>query len=148
MHEPDVATLELPRGAVAAPTIRFVYATRHSRASFLSDTPLGRSLLFYRSYPSRQRIELRLFADNAQGLPAVYNAAIGEAAADPAVLVFAHDDLYLSDYFWAARLLQALERFDIVGLVGNRRRAPRQASWMYLDDRFRKDSEANLSGVI
>jgi GT2 family glycosyltransferase len=131
-------------------TIRFVCATRHSRESFFASAPLGRSLLLYRQFPRRQVIELRLFPNNSLGLSTVYNTAIEEAAtaATPVLLVFIHDDVYLSDYYWAYHLFNALERFSIVGLAGNRRRVPRQASWMFLDDRFIRDSYENLSGVL
>jgi GT2 family glycosyltransferase len=62
--------------------------------------------------------------------------------------VFTHDDVHLSDYYWAQHLLEGLREFDIVGIAGNRRRASRQASWMYLNDRFQRDEDQNLSGVL
>jgi tetratricopeptide (TPR) repeat protein len=129
-------------------TIRFVCATRYSAEDFIAKSPLGRSLPLYRTFPRGQRIELRLFKENSQGLSAVYNTAIEEARNDPAVLVFIHDDVHLSDYYWADHLLEGLREFDIVGLAGNRRRVPRQASWMYLDDQFRRDDDEHLSGVL
>jgi hypothetical protein len=128
--------------------IRFVCATRESQEEFLAKSPLGRSLPYYRTFPPRQRIELRLFKKNTKGLPAVYNTAIEEAKSDPAILVFIHDDVYLSDYYWAEHLLEGLGVFDIVGLAGNRRRAHGQASWMYLNGAFERDRDENLSGVI
>jgi Flp pilus assembly protein TadD len=128
--------------------IRFVCATRQTQEGFFSASALGRSLPFYRTFPPRQRIELRLFKENTQGLPAVYNTAIEEAKEDPAILVFIHDDVFLSDYYWAEHLLDGLRVFDIVGLAGNRRRAPGQASWMYLNGEFQRDRDENLSGVI
>jgi glycosyltransferase involved in cell wall biosynthesis len=128
--------------------IRFVCATRESRDEFFTKTPLGRSLLLYRTFPRRQAIELRLFAENRQGLSSVYNVAIEEARTTPVVLVFVHDDVYLNDYYWAYHLFNALEKFGIMGLAGNRRRAPGQASWMFLDERFIPDHPENLSGVV
>jgi tetratricopeptide (TPR) repeat protein len=128
--------------------IRFVSATRLSNEQFFANSALGRSLPVYRTFPKRQPIELRLFANNLQGLPAIYNTAIEESKADPAILVFIHDDVFLSDYYWAEHLLEALSHFDVVGLAGNRRRVPRQASWMYLDDQFTRDNYDNLSGVL
>jgi hypothetical protein len=128
--------------------IRFVCATRYSSEEFFAKSPLGRSLPLYRTFPKRQQIELRLFKENTQGLPSVYNIAIEEARTDPAILIFIHDDVYLSDYYWADHLFQGLKVFDIVGLAGNRRRMSRQASWMYLDDRFTADDYDNLSGVL
>jgi tetratricopeptide (TPR) repeat protein/GT2 family glycosyltransferase len=128
--------------------IRFVSATRLSRRDFFANAPLGRSLPVYRTFPKRQIIELRLFADNREGLPTIYNTAIEESKSDPAILIFIHDDVYLSDYYWAEHLHDALDHFDLVGLAGNRRRVPRQASWMYLDDQFTRDNYDNLSGVL
>ena len=129
-------------------TIRLVCATRLRRQTFFQESALGRSIPFYRHFPIGQRIELRLFPENEEPLANVYNRAIEESRKDPAILVFVHDDVYLSDYHWARRLQEALDEFDMVGLAGNRRRVPRQASWMYLDDRFTRDSYDNLSGVI
>jgi tetratricopeptide (TPR) repeat protein len=128
--------------------IRFVSATRLSPEEFFKTAPLGRSLPVYRTFPKRQVIELRLFANNQEGLPTIYNTAIEESKADPAILIFIHDDVYLSDYYWAEHLQEALTHFDLVGLAGNRRRVPRQASWMYLDDQFTRDNYDNLSGVL
>jgi GT2 family glycosyltransferase len=102
----------------------------------------------YQTFPKRQPIELRLFADNTDGLSGLYNTAIEEARSAPAILVFIHDDVYLSDYYWADRLHQGLRSFEIVGLVGNCRRVPRQASWMFLDDQFTSDNYDNFSGVL
>jgi GT2 family glycosyltransferase len=93
-------------------------------------------------------IELRLFANNAEGLAGLYNTAIEEARSDPAILMFVHDDVYLTDYYWSEHLHRALESFELVGLAGNRRRVPGQASWMYLDGRFTCDNFDNLSGVL
>ena len=139
MASPNTAT---------APTIRLVCATRLDAAAFFKETPLGRSIPFYRSYPRGQPIELRLFPGNTRGLPEVYNVAIDESRERPAILVFLHDDVYLSDYFWATHLIEGLSRFDVIGLAGTRRRVPGQSSWMYIDGQFTRDADENLSGVI
>lgn len=132
----------------ASEKIRFVCATRTTSDEFFEKAPLGRSLLLYRTFPARNVIELRLFQNNSVGLPAVYNTAIEESLADPAILVFVHDDVFLSDYYWSDHLLEGLRTFQIIGLVGNRRRVPRQSSWMYLDAQFTKDDAGNLTGVL
>lgn len=128
--------------------IRFVSGTRLSTEEFFAKAPLGRSLPIYRTFPKRQVIELRLFPNNREGLSSIYNTAIEESRADPALLIFIHDDVYLSDYYWVEHLCEALRHFDLVGLAGNRRRVPRQASWMYLDGQFTRDNYDNLSGVL
>ena len=129
-------------------TIRLVCATRLSKEEFFRKTPLGRSLPSYQTFPKQQKIELRLFAENRAGLSGLYNTAIEETQRDPAVLVFIHDDVYLSDFFWSRHLHEALQSFDIVGMVGNKRRVPRQVSWMYLDEHWTCDSYDNFSGVL
>lgn len=138
----------LARSQTAPDRIRLVCATRWSKSYFFAKAPLGRSLPLYQTFPRRQAIELRLFPENQEGLSGLYNIAIEEARSEPAILIFIHDDVYLSDYYWAEHLQEGLRTFDMVGLAGNRRRVPRQASWMYLDDRFVRDNYDNMSGVL
>jgi len=127
-----------------AKTIRFVCATRVSRAQFDAETALGRSLKLYRR---SVLFELDLYESNTRGLPLVYNQSIEEARARPAVLVFVHDDVYLSDFFWPERILRGLEHFRLIGVAGNRRRLPRQQAWAIADARLGWDAE-HLSGVV
>jgi hypothetical protein len=130
-----------------AQKIRFVVATRTSRDEFFAHTALGRSLAIY-GVGSNPQIELRLFERNSLGLPVRYNQALVEAASDPAVLAFSHDDVHLCDFFWAAQVVHALARFEIVGLAGNKRRVPRQPAWPFVDENFTWDRPDNLSGVV
>lgn len=124
--------------------IRVVCATRRARDEFFTATALGRSLSLCR----RPAIELRLFERNALGLPHVYNAAIQESAANPALLLFVHDDIHLCDFYWPDSLIDALNVFELVGLAGNKRRVPRQPAWAFIDDRFTWDQPENLSGIV
>jgi GT2 family glycosyltransferase len=124
---------------------RFVCATRESAAEFPTKTALGRSLAPYRLAPG---VELKLFAENRQGLPRVYNEAIREAESKPAILIFLHDDIHLCDFFWALNLVSGLNRFDVIGLAGNKRRVARQPSWYYIDENFTRDARENLSGIV
>lgn len=64
------------------------------------------------------------------------------------VLLFVHDDVWLDDIFLADRLLEAVTRYDIVGVAGNTRCADDQASWAFVDDALTWDAEAHLSGAI
>jgi len=126
---------------------RLVCATRVTREQFPTQTALGRSLALFR-YGD---VQLRLFPENAAGLPAVYNTAIREAAGAPDILVFVHDDVHLCDFFWPRRLLEALRQFDIVGVAGNRRRVARQPAWHLTRDEKGEwvwDSRDNLSGMV
>lgn len=126
--------------------IRLVCATRHSQESFFRQTALGRSYNLYKSVVPG--LEIFLFPNNEQGLPIVYNEAIELSATNPAILVFVHDDVYLSDFYWANHLVGALNSFDITGVVGNKRRAPQQASWLFLNNSFVRDQAENLSGIV
>lgn len=132
----------------AVEKIKFVCATRESSEEFFTKTALGRSLMNFRSFPRGQPIELRVFQKNTASLPSVYNIAIEESRNDPAILVFIHDDVLLCDFYWSEHLIEALEMFSIVGLCGNKRRVPGQCSWMFLDSKFTRDDDANLSGVV
>jgi hypothetical protein len=124
--------------------IKLVVATRESENRFFSNTAMGRSL----SFNKPPFVELKLFSNNTKGLPSIYNQVIRECTGDPATLIFAHDDLHILDYFWYGRIEEGLTNFDIVGLVGNKRRVPKQPSWAFIDTEFIMDSAENLSGVV
>jgi GT2 family glycosyltransferase len=128
----------------ALPKIRFVVATREDKSSFFTQTATGRSLAAYK-FPF---VQLILAPNNKQGLPVIYNRAIELARADPSIMVFAHDDLHLCDFFWANKMAAALKRFDIVGLAGNKRRVPNQPSWAFVNANLQWDERAHLSGVV
>lgn len=131
--------------STAAPTrMRVVCGTRKDREDFFSATPLGRSLSLNRP----PGVELRLFPRNSEGLPALYNAAISESIQDDVIFLFVHDDIHLCDFHWASRIASGLSAFDVIGLVGNRRRVPGQTGWLFIDERLTRDSRENLSGVI
>lgn len=124
--------------------IRLVCATRENKESFFTNTALGKSWAIYSQLP----IDLRLYENNASGLPKIYNQAIEDSKTSPAILVFIHDDLHLCDFFWTTRIFEGLLQFTIVGLVGNKRRVPRQPTWAFIDEEFTWDSRANLSGTV
>jgi len=124
--------------------VRLVCATRHNSEEFAAKAALGRSLALNR-WP---RVDLRLFPSNSAGLPFVYNTAVRESLDDPAALIFIHDDVHLLDFYWPERILDGLNRFDIIGLAGNKRRVPGQPSWIFTDDKFTRDVPENLCGVI
>jgi hypothetical protein len=63
-------------------------------------------------------------------------------------MIFAHDDLHILDFYWLDHIVNALRYFKIVGLAGNKRRVPKQAGWMFLDEHLTRDSFENLSGVV
>lgn len=131
---------------MAGPKIRIVCATRGSAAVFERETALGRSLKA--GFSEVHFLEVALTPENRKGLPAIYNAAIRTAVMSPAILVFVHDDVLLLDYYWLEHLFVSLQEFDIVGLVGNRRRLPRQPYWCFTDEQFTKDDFGHLSGFM
>lgn len=124
--------------------VLLVVATRESEGGFYTSTATGRSIQAF----GRGPFELHLFANNKEGLPKVYNSVIEEVQDPETLLVFAHDDLHLLDYFWHMRLREAAQRFHVVGLAGNKRRVPGQPSWAFTDASFSWDIAENLSGVV
>lgn len=125
--------------------IRVVCATRKKEADFHQNTATGRSLALSRYVSPHQLV---LFAENQLGLGALYGAVVQHARNSPAILVFIHDDLYINDYFWADRIREGLERYEVVGLAGNIRRVPGQPGWAFTDLSFQWDGRHNLSGAV
>ena len=124
--------------------IRFVIGTRKSKNDFFLKTATGKSISLY----PLPHVELRLFSNNDDGLSTIYNIAIEESRNDPAILIFMHDDIHLLDYFWADRIVDSLNKFDVVGLAGNKKRISKQPSWAFIDEKFTCDNRENLSGVV
>ncbi len=124
--------------------IRMIVASRHSQQQFITESATGRTVR-YTTYPN---LKLSITPDNRRGLPSVYNQAILETEEDPAILVFAHDDLHFTDFFWCHRLLEALDHFQIVGLAGNKRRIDQQPGWAFINTQLTWDDQTNLSGVV
>ena len=119
-----------------------VTATRLSRSDF-NNTPLGRSVQRLAFDPS---LRLSVIADNAQGLPSVFNPYISETFLNDEI-VFLHDDLWLDDIFFAHRIHEALNTYDVAGLAGNRRLLPEAPAWCLKNDRMEWDSE-HLTGLV
>lgn len=127
------------------PAIKIVVATRVDVKSFETETALGKSLTPFRNLPF---IQVRLFASNKSGLPAIYNKAIDEANDDPSILLFVHDDVHICDFLWFNQIINGLSRFDIIGVAGTKRRVSKQPAWCFIDDKFTWDSQENLSGLV
>ena len=125
--------------------IRFVCGTRCGRQQFFNETALGRSLKLYEDHHGMQ---LQLFDNNSCGLSSIYNSAIDYATQHPAILVFVHDDVWLSDHFWSERIRESLAHFDVVGLAGNKRRLPRQPAWCFATPDLRWEERKFLSGTV
>lgn len=125
--------------------IRLVCGTRVSREQFSTHTALGQCLKLYSHLTD---VQLMLFDNNSQGLSTIYNAAIDQAAQQPAILVFVHDDVLLYDFFWVDRIREAVAQFDVVGLAGNTRRQPKQGAWAFAPETFKWDEQQYLSGTV
>ena len=108
-----------------------VCASTQPATYFSRSTLLGRCL---ETFPRTGKPRLALAPSNggasARGLPEIYNQAI-DTLPDDALLVFVHDDVYIHDWNLHAQLQLALERFDVVGLVGCLQAAPDQPGWAF-----------------
>lgn len=124
--------------------LKLIVATRVAEQDFYTKTATGRSLAFHKP----PFLEVRLFPNNTEGLPTIYNSVIRESDRDPATLVFAHDDLHILDFYWFHRIVEGLNYFDVIGLAGNKRRVPNQPSWAFIDPKFTWDAPENLSGIV
>lgn len=124
--------------------IKFVVATRETNDRFWSHSATGRSLSLYR-FPF---LEVVLTANNFEGLPMIYNRAIERSLDDQCILIFAHDDIYITDFFWVDQVVDSLNHFNLVGIAGNKRRVPKQPAWAFIDEKFTWDHPENLSGLV
>lgn len=125
--------------------ITVVSATRYDKDDFYRLSALGRSLSqTYQNYPVKSKI----YFNNAKSLPVCYNEAITGTVDPEEIMVFLHDDVFIVDFFWIDKLIMGFQRFDILGLAGNKRRVPRQPSWAFTDVRLVWDHPSNLTGVV
>lgn len=123
--------------------IRLVVATRVSREDFYKSTATGKSLKLYEGLG----FELDLYDSNSYGLPVVYNQSIDKSRDDPAILVFVHDDVHFLEFWWMKKIRDALNNYDIIGVVGNTRRSLYQPTWCHKDLDFNYDN-GYMSGAI
>jgi hypothetical protein len=125
-------------------SIEIVSATRRSKESFWEESALGRSL---RRLARDERLVAQIAFSNKRGLPGIYNARI--ASSDRCdILLFVHDDVWIDDDNLADLVIEGCGAFDIIGLVGNRRRVQGQPSWASVGVPLKWDDKANLSGSI
>lgn len=124
--------------------IEIVSATRHSKTQFWAKTALGTSL---KRLAFDSRVTARISFENRKALPDVYNARIFSEDS-PDVLVFVHDDVWIDDYWIADRLIDGLQKFDIIGVAGNRQLVPGQPAWAFVDVSLTRDDAKNLSGAV
>jgi hypothetical protein len=127
-------------------SVLIVAATKYDKVYFDRFMYLGLAL---KRLSYDKTIEAAVAFESRAGLPGIYNAHICEANRDK-IVVFTHADAYIDDYFLSVRLYEALQRFDIVGVAGNKRRIPRQPAWAFVSDwpQFTWDQWENLSGAV
>jgi hypothetical protein len=66
------------------------------------------------------------------------------------MLVFIHDDVWIDDYFFADRIIEGLQNYDVIGVAGNQRRVQRQPAWAFVllgNGEYAWD-EGHLSGAV
>jgi hypothetical protein len=102
--------------------IEIICATRLSESGFRDDSALGISL---RRLPNDGRLLAKIAVNNSRGLPDVYNEQL-MAAGDGHIVVFMHDDVWIDDFFFAQRVIEGLQKYDVIGVAGNRRRVAQQ----------------------
>ncbi len=124
--------------------IRVVCATKLRKDQF-RHSQTGKSLF---SSNKTSPIQIRLYAENSVGLSELYNRAIEEVKGTPTILVFMHDDILITDFFWSKQVREGLKIFDIVGIVGNTNRQSAQPGWIITNLNGTLDDKKNLSGAI
>lgn len=122
--------------------IRIVSCTRQKD---FAGTPLGLTIQRFKHLPF---IEFQLFVSNTTGLGRRYNEAIEVAKNDPAILVFVHDDVEITDWYWYWRLAAALEKHQLIGLAGNANPLPNQTSWAVVDLKGTLSNRQSWAGCV
>lgn len=108
-------------------TLHIISATRLNSEEFWSRSALGQSA---QCLLQRSDVKLHIHFNNTLGLPTIYNNHIKAASARD-LLLFLHDDVWLSGEDWTSMLRKALGRFDIVGVAGNVRLTEHQPAWLF-----------------
>jgi len=126
----------------SAPQLLVVAATRLEEEAFWNDSLLGRSL----AHPAHSGYAHCIGYANHSPLALTYNRGLAQAP-DGSLVVFCHDDLWLGEEPLGPQLEQALERFDLVGVAGNRRREAGVLAWWLKADGSEWDG-ANLVGAL
>lgn len=130
--------------------IVIVCGTRKSENDFYEKTATGRSL---KSTSEITKNKIILYPENTKGLSEIYNDAIQITKNEESILVFMHDDIWITDFFYKVRIQKALEKFDIAGVVGCIARTKKQPSWCHMyynpeSQKFIQHNISNLSGSI
>ena len=129
--------------------LKIICATRENEDGFFENSLLGKAI---RSTYKEYGLNLHIFFENSKGLSECYNIGISQADEDD-ILIFVHDDIAISDFFWVKNVFIGLERFHMIGVAGNRRRIKNQPAWPFIkfdqeNKKWTKDKSNNLSGMV
>ena len=122
-----------------------VSATRLTQEIFWQISALGISLKRHMSKDTR--LDAQISFENTRGLSEVFNDSISKADQDQ-TLVFIHDDVWINQDNFLETVMAGLEKYDVIGVIGNKRRLKNQTGWRFLDIKQEIDRETNLSGCI
>lgn len=142
--QPDHPQALIPEAKLEVAQMEIISATRLSEQQFWSESALGLSLA---PLKASGKVRANIAFENTRGLPEIYNAQIQQAA-DDAIVVFIHDDVWIDEPDFMQVLAAGFAHFDVIGVAGNRRRLPNQPSWNFADIRFSWDTAAYLTGRI
>jgi GT2 family glycosyltransferase len=124
--------------------LELISASRLAEGSFWARSALGQSL---QKMGHDARLTTNFAFENKCGLPDIYNEGI-QSARDSDVLIFMHDDVWLQDFFFVDRVIDGLERYDVIGLAGCTQRRHGQANWAFEAGGGKELDFEGLSGVV
>jgi protein O-GlcNAc transferase len=125
--------------------IKFVSATRLNKADFWEISALGQSLT--NLFAFEKNLNAVIYYENTRGLSDIYNEMI-LAADENEILVFVHDDLWIDQNQISQSIKDGLDRYDVIGVAGNKRLLPNQPAWSFVNTDFKWDDFINLSGKV
>ena len=131
--------------------VKIFSLTRKTESEFKTGSYLAKSLENLDIKPVLE-VVFENDGENALGLSEFYNQAILEKSSPEDILLFIHDDVYIHQKNLVEAVNRAIERFNIVGVAGNKSPDFRQPSWCL---RFDKDLKStgwqvltNLTGSV
>jgi len=131
---------------ISSAPVWIIAATQKTEEQFWESSALGRSLKWL--MPLDARLHPHISCTNRRGLPEIYNAAIDAAPSD-AVLVFMHDDVWIDHLTGFTKALdEGLQRFQVLGVAGNRRRQAHQPAWGFINRHLHPEEARYLSGGV
>lgn len=122
-----------------------ISATRASEAAFWDSSALGVSLK--RHMQQDARIVPHVYYENTRGLSEVFNEAVA-IAPDNALIIFAHDDIWLDQNAFVQTVAEGLDAYDVIGVAGTSRLLPKQPAWLFTDLAFTWEQSAFLRGKV